>query len=171
MRFIVFLFFDRQRATWPSPESLVGDLGSTDDGTRGKALRLFGYPKAQMEVEVPKPEAIELRYAEIGDDNTLQAVVAITINFVMTYVAVAVPEAKAWTESAWLPAGASTIATRCMSSWSCAPAAETGRQTMARRESARGSAREIRWRHRTGSCVRATRDTKSLFRENDLHPI
>lgn len=83
-------------ATWASPESIVRDLRSDDDSTRSKALRLFGYPEARMQEEVPRPDGIELRYAAIGDDNTLQAIVALTVNVAMAYVAVAVPEAKGW---------------------------------------------------------------------------
>lgn len=82
-------------STWASPESIVRDLRSDDEGSRAKALRLFGYPEAQMQ-DVPKPDQIELRYAALGDDATLQAIVAITVNGVMEYAAVALPKAKAW---------------------------------------------------------------------------
>ncbi|MGA2712092.1 MAG: hypothetical protein ABSG41_03220 [Bryobacteraceae bacterium] len=82
-------------AAWTSPESVVRDLRADDDGTRAKALRLFGYPEAEMK-DVPKPDQIELRYAAIGDDATLQAIVAITVNVSMAYAAVAVPRAKGW---------------------------------------------------------------------------
>src|ERR1700678_4325065 len=83
------------RSTWASPESIVRDLRSDDEGARAKALRLFGYPEAQMQ-DVPKPGQIELRYAALGDDATLQAIVAITVIGVMEYAAVAVPKAKEW---------------------------------------------------------------------------
>ena len=82
------------RATWASPESVVRDLRSADVGTRAKALRLFGYPEAEMQ-DVPKPDQIELRYAAIGDDATLQAIAAITVG-AMAYAAVAVPEKDRW---------------------------------------------------------------------------
>ena len=81
-------------STWASPESIVRDLRSDGEEARAKALRLFGYPEAQMQ-DVPKPDQIELRYAAIGDDKTLLAIVAVTANG-MDYAAVSVPRAKGW---------------------------------------------------------------------------
>jgi hypothetical protein len=84
------------RATWQSPESLVRDLRSDDDGTRSKALLAFGYPKDQIHDEVPKPDEIEVRYAAIGGDATLDSIVAIDVMGDLAYVAVAIPEGGVW---------------------------------------------------------------------------
>ena len=83
-------------AAWTSPESLVRDLRSDDDSVRSKALRAFGYPEAEMKDEIPKPDQIELRYSAIGDDATLDAIASVTVHFVRTYTAVAVPKASRW---------------------------------------------------------------------------
>ena len=66
-------------AMWASPESIVRDLRSDDDGARAKALRLFGYPEAEL-LDALKSDEIELRYAAIGDNKTLQAIVTITVD-------------------------------------------------------------------------------------------
>ena len=84
------------RATWQSPESLVRDLRSDDDATRSKALIAFGYPKDQIQDDVPKPDEIELRYSAIGDDATLDSIVAIDLMGDLAYVAIAVPSAGHW---------------------------------------------------------------------------
>jgi hypothetical protein len=82
-------------ATWASPESIVRDLRSDEEGTRVNALQLFGYPEAEL-LDAPKPDEIELRYAALGNDAVRQAIVAITVNGVMEYAAVAVPRANGW---------------------------------------------------------------------------
>src|ERR1700677_1305129 len=41
-------------ATWASPESIVRDLRSDEEGTRVNALQLFGYPEAEL-LDAPKP--------------------------------------------------------------------------------------------------------------------
>jgi hypothetical protein len=83
-------------AVWGSPESLVRDLRSDNEDVRSKALLAFGYPGAQLNDEIPAPDQLQLRFAPIGEDKTLQAIVVITVGAVMAYAAVAVPESRGW---------------------------------------------------------------------------
>src|ERR1700722_10764844 len=66
-------------ATCPNPETVLRGLRSQDDDARLKALRLVGLTEEQARPfdgsgPVVKPSQMELRYAAIGDDATLQAI-------------------------------------------------------------------------------------------------
>jgi hypothetical protein len=64
------LIVSREHVNWPSPESLVRDLRSHDEGVRMKALSLIGVPEANarplLTGKVIVAEQVELRYAALG---------------------------------------------------------------------------------------------------------
>lgn len=101
----------REHAAWPTPESIVRDLRSSDEDVRLKALALVGVtgplqrkpiyskPNAGALVvsnsEVVRPEQIELRYAALGSDETQQAILAVQVGQ-YGFAAVASPRGNAW---------------------------------------------------------------------------
>ena len=106
-----YLYVSREHAAWPSPESLVRDLHSKDDGVRLNALHLLGLsderahvkiwsqtsPSKVIDEAVVTPDQIELEYASLGDDSTQQAVLALQITQTQnTLAAVAIPKAGGW---------------------------------------------------------------------------
>jgi hypothetical protein len=93
-------------AVWPSPESVVRDLRSSNGDVRAKALSAVGVPDALKEIAWPldsrtlqyvvrTPEQVELRYAALGSDDTQQAIVAVQIGD-SAFVTVATPVGNAW---------------------------------------------------------------------------
>jgi hypothetical protein len=98
--------------SWPPPDSLVQGLGSKDESVRLKALLLLGFTDGEAHSElwsqsspsakppsrvVVTPDHIELNYAALGDDSTLQAIVAAEVDRdQMTFAAVATPTAHGW---------------------------------------------------------------------------
>lgn len=90
------LFFNREHAEWPSPETLVRDLHSQREETRIKALRLFGLADPQLRLfSASTGVRIDLQYAALGDDGSLQAVVALTA-VQYTFAAVARQTPHGW---------------------------------------------------------------------------
>ena len=84
------------RTTWESPEALLRELRSDSSQMRSLALRLIGYFDDQQDGETPDLSEIQLRYAPIGEDATMQAIVRVTINNVIAHVAVAVVSGSSW---------------------------------------------------------------------------
>jgi hypothetical protein len=99
-------------AAWPSPESVVLDLDSHEDLVRRNALSLVGLDENQINELVydqssnsttPKTtgkrvvtiDVVELRYAALGENATLHAIVSVQSG-PMAYAAVAVPKSKGW---------------------------------------------------------------------------
>jgi hypothetical protein len=89
-------------AAWPNPETVLRDLRSPDDNTRLNALHLVGLTDEQARPfdgsgSVVHPRQMELRYAAIGDDATLQAILAAQIDEgSLAFAAVAVPRSRGW---------------------------------------------------------------------------
>jgi hypothetical protein len=103
-----YVYVTHDHVSWPSPESLVNSLRSTDDQVRLKALLLAGFNNEQAHVTiysqnqpigqaVVTPDRIKLEYAALGDDPTQQAILAIEADQRQTtFGAVAVPTPKGW---------------------------------------------------------------------------
>jgi hypothetical protein len=106
-----YLHVDHTHTAWHSPESLVHDLHSNDDGIRLKALHLLGLGDQESHVEVwsqtqpsrlvgqavVTPDRVEVSYAALGEDASQEAVVAVGADQAqMMFAAVAVPTALGW---------------------------------------------------------------------------
>jgi hypothetical protein len=101
-----------EHAAWPSPESVLRDLGSQEDTVREKALFLIGLDRDQAETAVFEEnpssttakvvgrrvvtvDIAELRYAALGEDTTQQAILSVQSG-PMAFAAVAVPKGTIW---------------------------------------------------------------------------
>ena len=106
-----YLDVSREHAAWPSPESLVRDLHSKDDGVRLNAFHLLGLSDERAHVKiwsqtspsevigeaVVTPDQIELRYASLGEGSNQHAVLALQITQTQNILAaVAIPKAGGW---------------------------------------------------------------------------
>ena len=97
-------------ATWSSPESVVRDLNSHEDPVRGNALFLVGLDENQIKElvfdqnsnsttakvigkRVLTIDALELRYAALGEDATQHAILSVQSG-PMAYAAVAGPQGQ-----------------------------------------------------------------------------
>jgi hypothetical protein len=92
---------------WPTPETLIKELRSTDDQVRLKALELLGVRESKVPVPadpktgspatviVKEVEESELRYATLGPGDDQQAIVAANIGSDL-YGAVVVQTPKGW---------------------------------------------------------------------------
>lgn len=78
---------------WPSPELLLKHVRSNDYETREHALRLLDVP-ATTAADDP-PEESELRYAELGENGTRQAIIGVRRD-PMLYGAVATQVGAHW---------------------------------------------------------------------------
>ena len=86
----------REHVAWPSPESIVRNLRSSNDDDRLKGLALFAGDLRHLQNDgVLRPTQIELRYAALGSDETQQAILAIQVGQ-DGFVAVATPKGNAW---------------------------------------------------------------------------
>ena len=108
-----YLNIDRNQIAWPSPESVLADLRSSNDDVRLKALRLVGLtdqqshravwvsvnggPAKVIREAVARPERVQLTYATIGEDRSEVAIVAFDLRSLeATYAAVAIREGRRW---------------------------------------------------------------------------
>lgn len=108
-----YLYVHREHVTWASPESVLNDLRSPNDQTRLAALKLAGLTEEQAHrtlwssgndggarvigQAVVMPERTQLIYAAIGEDASVQAIVAFEVHSLQaTYAAVAMQEGKRW---------------------------------------------------------------------------
>lgn len=105
--------FDRNHVPWPSPETVLNDLRSTNDEARLNALKLAGLtgqqahepiwssgqdsPAKIIGEAVITPGRTELTYAALGADASQQAILAFEVRSLQsTYAAVAVQKGKRW---------------------------------------------------------------------------
>ena len=143
---------------WPSPESVVRDLRSQDEGLRFRALLLIGVPEKLARVpvwsnttpsavvgsKVSKAEQVELRYAALGRDETQQAIVAAQVVGTYAFAAVAISGAKGWERiaafSCWCKYDASNVMDTFVSLRGPGPQRnETGRYELVLRASGGGT--------------------------------
>lgn len=101
------LDYSRVHADWISPEALLAGLRSSDGKTRLSALTLLGVPTKQSQFEsraaansqagseVAMIDEAELRYATLGSDDSLQAIVVANVSPVL-HGAVAIRRSKGW---------------------------------------------------------------------------
>jgi hypothetical protein len=110
-----YLGFEATRQAWPSPEVVAAGLRSHDDRERLKALLLLGFTIDQAKVyvvdqktgkqleekQVDPVDVVQLSYAALGTDDTLDAILAVeSTNAQMVHAAVAIPAGKGWTRIA-----------------------------------------------------------------------
>ena len=104
---------NQEHAAWPSPESVLGDLRSTNIDARLKALKTAGLTEQQAHEAiwsvgkvapskitggaVIAPDRVELVYAALGEGSEQQAVLAFEVSSQRhSYAAIAVPRGKVW---------------------------------------------------------------------------
>jgi hypothetical protein len=103
---------NREHVAWPSPESVLDDLRSSNDDTRLKALKLAGLsdeqahksiwsqgndgPSKVIGQAIVTPSQTQLMYASIGDNATQQAILVLNDSVQLTFAAVAVQTGNHW---------------------------------------------------------------------------
>jgi hypothetical protein len=97
---------DQTHAVWPSPESLVRGLRSSDQAVRLKALRLVGVNDPMTKIaevsggseigeRIRTPDQVVLQYAPLGRDSSKQAILTVQLEDYL-YVGVGFFEANRW---------------------------------------------------------------------------
>lgn len=89
------LTMDYSHVPWPPPEQLLGDLRATEDEVRGRALALIGVPEKLGSNDFGAIDETMLRYATLGDNEALQAIVGVRQG-PMVFGAVAAQKGNRW---------------------------------------------------------------------------
>lgn len=66
-----------EHVAWPALESVLKDLRAADEETRGRALALMGVPQGPGSNDFGAVAETILRYATLGDKETLQAIIGV----------------------------------------------------------------------------------------------
>jgi len=90
-----YLTMNYEKVPWPTPESLLQGLRSKNYETSDRALRLIGVPQTPEAASFEPPQEAELRYAQLGEDGTQQAIVGVRRD-AMLYGAVAAQAGGGW---------------------------------------------------------------------------
>jgi hypothetical protein len=71
------LVMNYEKVPWPSPESVLRNLRSNKYETFDHALALLGVPQTPEAASFYPPQDTELRYAELAEDGTRQAIIGV----------------------------------------------------------------------------------------------
>ncbi|MGB6897854.1 MAG: hypothetical protein WBE12_04630 [Candidatus Acidiferrum sp.] len=90
-----YLVMNYEKVPWPSPESVLQNLRSIEYETFDHALTLVGVPQAPEPASSNALQDTELRYAELAEDGTRQAIIGVRRDS-MLYGAVAAHVGGRW---------------------------------------------------------------------------